>query len=81
MQDLSPEDRYQLRKVQMDADKKMLELNRLILELEHKYGLLTTGQTVDPRTATIQGAFASNRSNGKKSEELLAVAAADETSR
>ena len=78
MQDLSPEDRYQLRKVQMDADKKMLELNRLILELEHKYGLLATAQTIDPRTATIQGASASNRSNGKKSEELLAVAAADE---
>ena len=52
MQDvnLSSEDFYQLRKSQMDADKRVLdaqkaqqELERLLLELERKYGLLADG--------------------------------------
>ncbi|MEE8443168.1 MAG: hypothetical protein V3S37_05405 [Dehalococcoidia bacterium] len=81
MQDLNPEDRYQLRKAQMDAGKKALEaqkaqqeLERLVLELEHKYDLMTTGQTVDPMTASISGSPAIRKSNGK--EPILALEAA-----
>ena len=43
MSELNPEDRYQLRKLQMDVDKRSLELQkahqeleRSILEMEHK---------------------------------------------
>ncbi len=72
------EDRYQLRKVQMDADRRALEakkaqqeLERLVLELEHKYGLIADGRTIDPRTATIQGTPHVRRGNGKESQEAL----------
>ena len=72
------EDRYQLRKVQMDADRRALEakkaqqeLDRLVLELEHKYGLIADGRTIDPRTATIQGTSPVRRGNGKESQEAL----------
>jgi hypothetical protein len=61
MAELSPEDRYQLRKLQLDVDKKALEvqkaqqeLDRFVLELEHKYGLMDQEQAIDPRTATIK---------------------------
>jgi hypothetical protein len=64
------EDRYQLRKLQMDVDKKGLEvqksqqdLDRFVLELEHKYGLMEQESTIDPRTATIKGSPAVR--NGK----------------
>ena len=87
MLDLSPEDRYQLRKAQMDADKRALEaqkaqqeLERLTLELEHRYGLLAEGRSIDPRTATIQGSSPARRSNGKESPEALIAVAIDETS-
>jgi len=74
MSDLHSEDCYQLRKAQMDADRKTLEarraqqeLERLVLELEHKYGLIGDGRTIDPRAATIQGTPHTNKSNGKDS--------------
>ena len=83
MQDLNPEDRYLLRKAQMDADKKVLEaqkvqqeLDRLVLELEHKYGLLAAGHTIDPRAISIEGISATRKGNGKGSpQELEAVTA------
>ena len=88
MSDLGPEDRYRLRKAQMDADKKALEaqkaqqeLERLVLELEHQYGLLADRKTLDPRTASILGTSPAHRSNGKESAGALAVAAPDEGTR
>jgi hypothetical protein len=53
MADLNPDDRYQLRKLQMDVDKKELEVqkakqevDRFILELEHKYDLMTQSRSL-----------------------------------
>ena len=87
MQDLTPEDVYQLRKSQMDADKKALEsqraqqeLERLVLELEHKYNFLAEGKSLDPRTAVVTGGTPSRRSNGKDTVEALMGAAVNETS-
>ncbi len=81
MSELHSDDSYQLRKAQMDADKRGLEarkaqqeLERLVLELEHKYGLIADGRTIDPRTATIQGTPNTRRSNGKESQEALETA-------
>jgi len=81
MPELSSEDKYQLRKVQMDADRKELEarkaqqeLDRLVLELERKYGLIGEDRTIDPRTTTIQGTVPTRRGNGKDSHEALATA-------
>ena len=83
MADLHSDDCYQLRKVQMDADRKGLdarkaqqELERLVLELEHKYGLIADGRTIDPRTATIQGTL-TRRSNGKESQDSLTPGSVD----
>ena len=85
MQELSPVDRYQIRKAQMDADKKQLEarrtqqeLDRLVLELEHKYDLIADGGTIDPRAATIQAMPSMRKGNGKVSTEELALAAIDD---
>ncbi len=82
MSELHSEDSYQLRKAQMDADKRGLEarkaqqeLERLVLELEHKYGLIADGRTIDPRTATIQGTPHTRKSNGKESLDVLETAA------
>lgn len=87
MQDLIPEDVYQLRKSQMDADKKALEaqraqqeLERLVLELEHKYNLLAEGKSLDPRTAVVHGGTSPRRGNGKESVEALMGATINETS-
>ena len=81
MSELHSEDSYQLRKVQMDADRKALEarkaqqeLERLVLELEHKYDLIAEGRTIDPRTATIQGTPSIRKSNGKESLDALETA-------
>ena len=61
MAEFDPTERYQLRKLQMDVDKKDLEvqkaqqdLDRFVLELEHKYGLMDQGTTINPRSATIE---------------------------
>ena len=78
MSDLDSDDSYQLRKAQMDTDRKGLEarkaqqeMERLVLELEHKYGLIADGRTIDPRTATIQGVPNTRKSNGKETQEAL----------
>lgn len=78
MPDLSPDDHYQLRKAQNLADKKALEaqraqgeLERLVLELEHRYELMNTGQIVDPRSAAIQTPAPSGDGNGKGAQEAL----------
>ena len=55
----------------LEAKKAQQELERLVLELEHKYGLIADGRTVDPRTATIQGTSHVRRANGKESQEAL----------
>ncbi len=85
MQDLNPEDRYQLRKARMDAGKKALEaqkaqqeLERLVLELEHKYDLMATGQTIDPMTASISGSPLTRKGNGKEPTLALEAAVAHE---
>jgi hypothetical protein len=61
MAEFDPTERYQLRKLQMDVDKKDLEvqkaqqdLDRFVLELEHKYGLMDQETAIDPRSATIE---------------------------
>ena len=85
MQDLNSEDRYLLRKAQMDADKKALvsqraqqELERLELDLEHKYELLDAERSIDPRTGIIRGVFPTRKSNGKEASELLPAAVSNE---
>ncbi len=78
MPELNPEDRYQLRKLQMDVDKRGLELQkaqqdleRSILELEHKYGLIGETKTIDPRAAIIKEPLSSRNGNGKGQTEGL----------
>ena len=80
--ELHPDDRYQLRKAQMDADRRALEarkaqqdLERLVLELEHKYGLIGDERSIEPRSASVQGPeagpAAARRGNGKETQEAL----------
>jgi hypothetical protein len=78
MVELNPEERYQLRKLQMDVDKRGLELqkaqqdlDRFVLELEHKYGLIGEEKTIDSRTATIKKPLSAHNSNGKGRTETL----------
>jgi hypothetical protein len=79
MAELNSDDRYQLRKLQMDVGKKELEiqkakqeLERFILELEHKYDLMGPEQRIDPKSGTITGSSAGR--NGKdRTEELIAT--------
>src|ERR687896_1683780 len=78
MAELNPEERYQLRKLQMDIDKRGLELqkaqqdsDRFVLELEHKYGLIGEEEIIDPRTATIKNPLPVPNSNGKRRSETL----------
>jgi hypothetical protein len=78
MAELNPEERYQLRKLQMDVDKRGLELqkaqqdlDRFVLELEHKYGLIGEEEIIDPRTATIKKPSPVHNSNGKGHSETL----------
>jgi hypothetical protein len=77
MADLNADDRYHLRKLQMDVDKKELEvqkakqdLDRFILELEHKHNLMGLEQVIDPRSGTIPG---SPGRNGKGRTEVVPV--------
>ena len=77
----NPEDRYQLRKLQMDVDKRGLELQKVqqdlersVLEMEHKYELIGGTKIIDPRTATIKDTPATRSGNGKvQAEELKTV--------
>ena len=85
MQDLSLKDNYRLRKAQMDADRKaveaqkaQMELERLVLELEHTYGLLEEGRTLDPRSATISRSSSEPRTNGKWPAQALETSVANE---
>tara|TARA_B100000029_G_C17341325_1_gene875386 strand:+ start:31 stop:297 length:267 start_codon:yes stop_codon:yes gene_type:complete len=79
VQDITPEDRYHIIKAQMDADKKLLEskksqqdLDRLMLELHYKYGLITTGGSIDPRSGSIiQQTNPAQKTNGKEKESML----------
>jgi hypothetical protein len=83
MVELNPEERYQLRKLQMDIDKRGLELqkaqqdlDRFVLELEHKYGLIGEEKAIDPRTATIKKPLPVPNGNGKgRTETLLSTLA------
>jgi hypothetical protein len=85
MADLNLEERYQLRKLQMDVDKRSLELqkaqqdlDRFVLELEHKYGLIGDEKAIDPRTATIKKPLPVPNGNGKgRMETLLNTLAQD----
>jgi len=79
MAELDAEDRYQLRKLQMEIDKKGLEvqkaqqeLDRCLLELERKHNLLGQEEPIDPRTATIKGSLPARNGKGRP-EALLAV--------
>jgi hypothetical protein len=71
MAELNSDDRYQLRKLQMDVDKKELvqkakqELERFILELEHKHNLMDSGQVIDPRTGTVSGSSPARNGKGR----------------
>jgi hypothetical protein len=87
MVELNPEECYQLRKLRMDVDKRGLELqksqqdlDRFVLELEHKYGLIGEEKTIDPRTATIKKPLPAHNSNGKGRSEALLTALAQECS-
>jgi len=81
MSELNPEDSYQLRKLQMDVYKRSLELQkaqqeleRSLLEMEHKYGLIGGTTTIDPRSATIKESQAARSGNGKVQTEDLRTA-------
>ena len=81
MQDFSPEDQYQLRRVQMIANKKALEaqraqqeLDRLVLDLEHKYATLAAGRTVEADSAIVRELSQARKSNGKGETELIPTA-------
>ena len=85
MAEFNPEDRYQLRKLQMDVDKKGLEvqkvqqdLDRFVLELEHKYGLIGEESTIDPRAATIKETLPTRNGNGKGHTEALLTSVGEE---
>ena len=81
MSELNPEDSYQLRKLQMDVDKRSLELQkahqeleRSILEMEHKYGLIGGPTIIDPRSVTTKEPPATRSDNGRGQSEDLRTA-------
>jgi hypothetical protein len=53
-------------------------LDRFVLELEHKYGLIGEEKTIDPRTAAIKKPVPAPNSNGKGRTETLLTALAQE---
>ena len=80
--ELHPDDKYQLMKAQMDADRRALEarksqqdLERLVLELEHKYGLIADGRSIDPRSASVNSSASeptpARKATGKETQEAL----------
>ncbi|MQF98188.1 MAG: hypothetical protein FI729_01465 [SAR202 cluster bacterium] len=84
MNELDSNDRYHLKKAQMDVDRKNLEaqraqqeLDRLILDLEHKYELIGNEKNIEPRTATIadNSINRNNKGNGKELLESIALEA------
>ncbi len=84
MLDLTPEDLYQLRKMRMDTEKKALELqksqqdlDRFVLDLEHKHGLIAEGRTLDIKTESIDEPMPTPNHNGNgkgHTKELLSTA-------
>jgi len=71
MLELNPDDLYQLRKMQMDTEKRTLELqksqqdlDRFVLDLEHKHGLIAEGKTIDAKTAAIRESTPNPNNNG-----------------
>jgi len=86
MLDLTSEDLYQLRKMQMDIEKKALELkksqqdlDRFVLDLEHRHGLIAEGRTLDIKTESIKEPMPTPNHNGKgngngHTKELLSTA-------
>ncbi|MDA1129786.1 MAG: hypothetical protein O2913_14000 [Chloroflexi bacterium] len=71
MPELTPEDLYQLKKMQMDTEKKALELqksqqdlNRFVLDLEHKHGLLAAGRNLDINAVSIKETVSASSHNG-----------------
>ena len=86
MLDLTPEDLYQLRKMQMDTEKKALELqksqqdlDRFVLDLEHRHGLIAEGRTLDIKTESIKAPMPTPNHNGNgngkgHTKELLSTA-------
>ena len=79
--EITPQDRYQILRARMDADRKEIEaqksnqeMERVILEMEHKYGLIAENKTIDPRTASVRVYNKSkNGSTEQNSTELFAV--------
>ena len=79
--DITPEDRYQILKAKMDKDRKEIdaqkanqEMERVILEMEHKYGLMAEHKTIDPRTASIRAYSKSkNGSTEENNAEMIAI--------
>ena len=39
---------------EIEAQKAKQEMERVILEMEHKYGLMAENKTIDPQTASIR---------------------------
>ncbi len=83
MAELDAEDRYQMRKLQMEIDKKGLEvqkaqqeLDRFLLEMERKHNLLDQEEPIDPKTAKIKES--SPARNGKGRPEALLTAELEE---
>ena len=84
MFELTPEELYQLRKMQMDTEKRALELqksqqdlDRFVLDLDHKHGLIAEGKTIDAKTATIREPVPNPNKNGNgkgHTKELISAA-------
>jgi hypothetical protein len=63
-------------KKELEVPKAQQELDRFILELEHKYDLMDPDQVTDSRTGTIIGALPAR--NGKdRTEAVLATEAGE----
>ena len=79
--EITPDDRYQILKARMDTDRKEIEarkanqeMERVILEMEHKYGLMAENKSIDPRTASVRVFSRSqNGSSQENSTEIFAV--------
>ena len=69
----------------MDVDKRGLELQkaqqeleRSVLDLEHKYGLIGETRTIDPRSATIKEPHPTRNGNGKGQTQELPTTVIEE---
>ena len=80
MQDFSPEDQYQLRRTQMIANKKALEsqraqqeLDRLELDLDHKYRVLSTEMRLEASMRSSLENDESGKRNGKGNHVMVST--------